>query len=100
SVTPVTGSSSVETPANCSASVPGMIAVAGLRNVGTKVGYSSFGPEVGVGAPAGNCVNSAGNCLRPIDSTTNDGVTNPDPAGNTYTSEQNPNLGTSFSAPI
>ena len=27
--------------------VPGVIAIAGLRNVGTKVGYSSFGPEVG-----------------------------------------------------
>ena len=33
----------VELPANCSAVVPGVIAVAGLRNVGTKVGYSSFG---------------------------------------------------------
>jgi serine protease len=38
-------SGSVEAPANCSASVPGVIAVAGVRNVGTKVGYSSFGPE-------------------------------------------------------
>ena len=36
------------------------MAVAGLRNVGTKVGYSSFGAEVGVSAPAGNCVNSSG----------------------------------------
>ena len=34
--------SSVEAPANCSASVSGMIAVAGLRNVGTKVGYLSL----------------------------------------------------------
>ncbi len=90
----------VYSPANCSARVPGVIAVAGLRNVGTKVGYSSFGPEVGVSAPAGNCVNSAGDCLRSIDSTTNDGTTGPDPAGQTYTNEQNPNLGTSFSAPI
>jgi serine protease len=94
------GSAPVESPANCSALVPGVIAVAGLRNVGTKVGYSSFGPEVGVGAPAGNCVNSSGDCLRSIDTTVNDGTTSPDPTGNTYTNEQNPNLGTSFSAPI
>ncbi len=94
------GSAPVESPANCSAQVPGVMAVAGLRNVGTKVGYSSFGPEVGVGAPAGNCVNSSGDCLRSIDTTVNDGATSPDPAGYTYTNEQNPNLGTSFSAPI
>ncbi|MFI4890079.1 MAG: S8 family serine peptidase [Steroidobacterales bacterium] len=91
-------SASVTSPANCSLLVPGVIAVAGLRNVGTKVGYSSFGQEVGVSAPAGNCINPSGNCLRSIDSTTNSGTT--DPAGNTYTNEQNPNLGTSFSAPI
>jgi serine protease len=90
----------VESPANCSAQVPGVIAVAGLRNVGTKVGYSSFGPEVGVSAPAGNCVTTGGNCLRSVDSTTNDGVTSPDPAGYTYTNEQHPDYGTSFSAPI
>lgn len=94
------GSAPVESPANCSAQVPGVIAVAGLRNVGTKVGYSSFGPEVGVGAPAGNCVNSSGDCLRSIDTTVDTGTTSPDPAGYTYTNEQNPNLGTSFSAPI
>ncbi len=41
----------VELPANCSAVVPGVIAVAGLRNVGTKVGYSSFGAgSDGIGA--------------------------------------------------
>ena len=45
-------SGAVAAPGNCS----GVLAVAGLRNVGTKVGYSSFGPEVGVAAPAGNCV--------------------------------------------
>jgi serine protease len=90
--------SSVETPANCSATVPGVIAVAGLRNVGTKVGYSSFGPEVGVSAPAGNCINSTGLCLRSIDTTTNLGTTSP--GDNSYTNETNTNLGTSFSAPI
>ena len=91
-------SGSVETPANCSASVPGIIAVAGLRNVGTKVGYSSFGPEVGVSAPAGNCINSVGLCLRSIDTTTNLGTTAP--GDNSYTNQTNTNLGTSFSAPI
>jgi serine protease len=91
-------SGSVETPANCSASVPGVIAVAGLRNAGTKVGYSSFGPEVGVSAPAGNCINSTGLCLRSIDTTTNLGTTVP--GDNSYTNQTNTNLGTSFSAPI
>ena len=74
-------------------------AVVGLRNVGTKVGYSSFGPEVGVAAPAGNCVNDSGPCLKPIDTTNNTGLTVP--ADSTYTSNTvTPNLGTSFSAPI
>jgi hypothetical protein len=72
--------------------------VAGLRNVGTKVGYSSLGPQVGIAAPAGNCVNSSGACLKSIDTTSNTGLTKP--ADSTYTNEINPNLGTSFSAPI
>ena len=86
----------VDIPANC----PGVLAVAGLRNIGTKVGYSSLGPEVGIGAPAGNCVNTAQGspCLRSIDTTINEGLTTP--AGNGYTDQTNSNLGTSFSAPI
>ncbi len=101
SVTPLTGTSSVETPANCSASVPGMIAVAGLRNVGTKVGYSSAGPEIGVGAPAGNCINIPGPCLRSIDTTTDLGLTGPlGGSSYSYMNETNANVGTSFSAPI
>jgi len=89
------GGSTVDEPANCS----GVLAVAGLRNVGTKVGYSSFGPEVGIAAPAGNCLNSiSGACLRSIDTTYNTGLTVP--AVNSYTDQINPNLGTSFSAPI
>ena len=84
----------VDAPANC----PGVLGVAGLRNIGTKVGYSSLGPEVGVAAPAGNCVNSSGACLRSIDTTTNTGLTVP--RGSTYTNQTNLNLGTSFSAPI
>ena len=91
-------STAVGAPANCSPLVPGLIAVAGLRNVGTKVGYSSFGPEVGISAPAGNCVNTSGACLRSIDTTTNLGTTTP--GQNSYTNQTNSNLGTSFSAPI
>lgn len=89
----------VETPANCSTLVPGVIAVVGLRNVGTKVGYSSFGAEATIAAPAGNCVISTGGaCLRSIDTTTNLGTTGP--GASSYTNETNDNLGTSFSAPI
>jgi len=84
----------VDAPANC----PGVLGVAGLRNIGTKVGYSSMGPEVGIAAPAGNCVTFSGACLRSIDSTDNFGVTTP--GANGYTDQVNPNLGTSFSAPI
>ena len=91
-------SGAVGSPANCSTLVPGVIAVAGLRNLGTKVGYSSFGPEVGISAPAGNCINSTGACLRSIDTTTNLGATTP--GQNSYTNQTNSNLGTSFSAPI
>jgi serine protease len=89
----------VELPGNCSTVVPGVMAVAGLRNVGTKVGYSSFGSQVSVSAPAGNCVAATGaDCLRSIDTTTNLGTTTP--GANSYTNEINFNLGTSFSAPI
>src|SRR6202453_159488 len=86
----------VDIPGNC----PGVLAVAGLRNVGTKVGYSSLRPQVGIGAPGGNCVNTtAGSpCLRSIDTTVNEGLTSP--GANGYTDQSNTNLGTSFAAPI
>ncbi|HTW37088.1 MAG TPA: S8 family peptidase [Steroidobacteraceae bacterium] len=88
----------VDAPANC----PGVIAVAGLRQAGTKVGFSNLGPEVAVGAPGGNCVNTAAGqpCLYSIVSATNLGTTTP--AENAYTTDliNNPSLGTSFSAPI
>ncbi len=85
----------VDSPANC----PGAAAIAGLRHVGTKVGFSSLGPEIALGAPGGNCVNvNGGPCLFSIDTTSNDGLTS---AGNsTYTDQTNVNVGTSFSAPI
>lgn len=88
----------VDAPANCSLLVPGVMGVVGLRNVGTKVGYSSFGSGASIAAPAGNCVQASGDCLRSIDTTTNLGATVP--GENSYTNETNSNLGTSFSAPI
>lgn len=86
----------VSTPANCS----GVIAVAGLRHVGTKVGFSSLGPEVAISAPGGNCVNTAAGapCLYPILSTSNSGTTVP--VSSIYTDSYNPTLGTSFSSPL
>lgn len=87
----------VEQPANCA----GVLAVAGLRHAGTKVGYSSFGAEIGIAAPAGNCVVvTAGQpCQFPIDAATNTGTTVP--ISNGYTTNINPNAsyGTSFAAP-
>jgi serine protease len=86
----------VDVPANCA----GAAGVAGLRHAGTKVGYSSLGPEVAVAAPAGNCVNTAPGsaCLFSIDTTTNLGSTT---AGAfDYTNQLDANFGTSFSAPI
>jgi len=83
----------VGTPGNCA----GVLTVAGVRHVGTKVGYSSLGPEVSVSAPAGNCVNATGPCLYSIETATNVGTTSP--AANDYTDQYNYNVGTSFSAP-
>jgi serine protease len=86
----------VDAPANCT----GATAIAGLRQVGTKVGYSSLGPEIALSAPAGNCVNTGAGqpCLFSIVTSTNSGTTVPET--NTYTDEYNYNVGTSFSAPI
>ncbi|HRH16947.1 MAG TPA: S8 family serine peptidase [Aquabacterium sp.] len=86
----------VDTPANC----PGVIGVAGLRNVGTKVGFSSLGPEVDISAPGGNCVNLSGACLYPIVTTTNSGSTTPVANSAAYTDSYDASLGTSFSAPM
>ena len=88
----------VDAPANC----PGVIGVAGLRHVGTKVGYSNIGPEVSISAPAGNCGNSVG-CLYPLITTSNTGTAAPltSPADYIYTGGgANASIGTSFSAPL
>ena len=86
----------VSAPANC----PGVTAVAGLRQAGTKVGYSNLGPEIALSAPAGNCGTSVAGaaCLYTLDTTVNLGTTIP--TNNGYTDQINTNLGTSFSAPL
>ncbi|HNE16703.1 MAG TPA: S8 family serine peptidase, partial [Rhodocyclaceae bacterium] len=73
---------------------------AGVRHVGTKVGYSSFGAEVGLSAPAGNCVNTATGspCLFPFVNATNLGSTVP--AANGYTGLTAQTVGTSFATPL
>lgn len=89
------GSGPVEVPGNC----PGVLTVGGLRHVGTKVGYSSQGPEVGIAAPAGNCVNDSGDCVFSLITTTNTGATTPAASG--YTDARfDINIGTSFASPI
>ena len=47
-------------PGNCA----GVIAVAALRHVGTKVGFSDLGLDIAIGAPGGNCVNMS--CRLPV----------------------------------
>jgi len=95
------GGYKVSSPADC----PGVIAVAGLRHVGTKVGFSDLGPEIALSAPGGNCINtSAGSpCLYPILSLSNSGtqtaVSNA-AGGSTYTDSFKSTVGTSFSAPL
>ena len=84
----------VNVPANC----PGAVGVAGIRHVGSKVGYSNVGPEIAIAAPAGNCVNLVGTCLFPLLTTINAGTTVP--TTNTFSDSSNATLGTSFSAPL
>ncbi len=86
----------VESPGNC----PDVIAVSALRHVGTKVGYSSIGPEVAISAPGGNRGSTSGVYQYPIVTTTNSGSTVPAANGSTYTSATNPSLGTSFATPL
>ncbi len=84
----------VNTPANCA----GAIAVAGVRHLGSKVGYSNLGPQTAIAAPAGNCVNLEGACLYPLLTTTNTGSTAP--AANTFSDGYNYSVGTSFATPL
>ena len=85
----------VSSPGNC----PGVAAIAAIRHAGSKVGFSSLGPEVTLAAPGGNCVNiNGGPCLFSLDTTSNNGT--PRPGASRFTDQINSNLGTSFSAPI
>lgn len=87
----------VDSPANC----PGVLGVAGLRHAGTKVGYSNLGAEVGLAAPAGNCVNilAGAPCVYSLITTMNSGTQSP--GASTYTTPtSNANVGTSFSSPL
>ncbi len=84
----------VGVPARCQ----GAIAVAGLRHVGTKVGFSDIGPQVAFSAPGGNCVNLNGACLYPILAGSNTGSQRP--GSSTWTDSFNYGVGTSFAAPI
>jgi serine protease len=88
----------VGTPANC----PGVIGVAGLRHVGSKVGFSDLGPEIAIAAPGGNCVNIERGqpCLYPLLTTSNSGETSPAAGGSIYTDSFNISVGTSFATPM
>jgi serine protease len=87
----------VGTPGSCE----GVLGVSGIRHAGTKVGYSNLGPEVGIAAPAGNCVNGlAGEpCIYALNTTTNAGQDGP--SINIYSTPLvQPTYGTSFSSPL
>jgi len=99
----------VDAPGNCQPAstdadqTPIVIAVAGLRHAGDKVGYSDIGPEVTIAAPAGNCVNQqqGSQCLYPILTALNSGQTTPVANGGIYSDGlNNPSLGTSFATPL
>ncbi|MET0282283.1 MAG: S8 family serine peptidase [Steroidobacteraceae bacterium] len=87
----------VTSPASCE----GALAVAGLRQSGAKVGYSNLGSEVGIAAPAGNCVLTGPNdpCLYALNTTTNHGTGAPQ-ADDYSTPNYQPTFGTSFSSPL
>ena len=88
----------VGTPANC----PGIIAVAGVRHAGSKVGFSDLGPEIAIAAPGGNCVNIEPGtpCLYPILTLSNSGLRAPVAGGWIYTDSFDISVGTSFATPM
>jgi len=104
----------VDAPANC----VGTLSVAGIRQVGTKVGYSnvsSTAASITVAAPAGNCVtvNTSYPWINPcqysIETTSNDGLTVPSNPfytysifARTYTGNvlNEGSVGTSYAAPL
>jgi serine protease len=84
----------LEAPANCT----GVIGVTALRHVGTKVGFSSIGPEAVIAAPGGNCVNNSGACLYPILVATNSG--SQQAVSSTWSDSYDATYGTSYSSPL
>jgi serine protease len=86
----------VGTPGGCR----GVLAVAALRHAGTKVGFSDLGPEIGIAAPGGNCINIRPGtpCLYPILAATDSGTQGPvSPA---WTDSYDVTVGTSFASPL
>ena len=88
----------VASPANC----PGVIAVAGIRHAGSKVGFSDQGPEIAISAPGGNCVNILPGqpCLYPIVAGRNSATRGPNAGGSTWSDSFRISVGTSFATPI
>ncbi len=104
----------VDAPANCA----GTLSVAGIRHLGTKVGYSNVSSTtaaISIAAPAGNCVvvNTSypwtQACQYSIETTSNDGVTVPGQSFYTYSLFargytgnvlNEGSVGTSYAAPL
>lgn len=86
----------VGTPASCR----GVLAVLALRHAGSKVGFSDLGPEIGIAAPGGNCINIRPGtpCLYPILAATNTGAQGP--VSSTWTDSYDITVGTSFASPL
>ena len=86
----------VNEPANCR----GVLGVVALRHVGSKVGFSDMGPEIGIAAPGGNCINvtRGSACLYPILAATNTGLQQP--SDSAWSSSYDITVGTSFSSPL
>lgn len=86
----------VNEPANCR----GVLGVVALRHIGSKVGFSDMGPEIGIAAPGGNCVNVAPGtpCLYPILVATNTG--SQQPLASAWSTSYDITVGTSFSSPL
>jgi serine protease len=87
--------SAIGVPGNC----PGVMTVAGVRHTGTKVGYSSYGAEAGIAAPAGNCGSGSSSCQYSFITTTNSGTQTPSTSIYTDTTSHVV-YGTSFSTPL
>ncbi len=83
-----------EAPANCD----GVIGVAAVRHVGTKVDFSSIGPKVVIAAPGGNCPTGRSNCTYPLIAASNTGTTVP--GSSSWFDSIAYEVGTSFSAPL